>query len=1329
MKHNIIFSLEEMEQARDYWLEKLAGELEDVRFTPDHPSAPDVKREQLRISLPEDISARASALSKNQDILLYVVLLAAFKLLIFKYAGSPEIIVSSPVYTTTGEQYRFNTLILFKDTLAPGMIFKQLLSSVKQTVIDGYKNQHYALEKVLEQLGVESGGPSFARFIFMSSALHKPEPAEPVIRSAHNDMAVSIHSGDGPITAVIDFNAGLYRTETMQRIMRHYFFILEQVLADIGTAIDAVEIMSEEEKDQILHRFNAAEEEPSRQTLHRLFEQQAAQHPENTAVIVPGHDRPDCSIDYSQLNRQAGRLALEIKSRGALKGSIIGICTFPSLEMVIGMLAILKAGCAFLPINPELPPAGKTYFIMDSSLEILLTGPGVTIDDHDLPSSVTLLPIDRDSSPGPVSGREESHDDSPAAYVIYTSGTTGRAKGVLVPHRGVVNYALWRIRSYALTPADVTLQLLSYGFDGFGSNFYSCLLSGGTLVLVPEERKLDFTYVNDLIKTHRVTNTSLVPELYEPLIAAAEPGDLDSLRFAVLAGEPSSPALVARSKSQFPHIRLINEYGPTEASVTAAASLNLEETTTSIIGAPITNTRILILSPRFELLPVGACGELCISGPGLAHGYLNNPELTAERFSPAQPGHRSHRSYKTGDLARWLPDGRIEIFGRIDQQVKIRGIRIELGEIESHIRRHQKVKDAVVLAAEEEKDGQHVNKYLCAYVVMEDEVTGGELKEFLAHDLPDYMIPAHFIPIDKIPLTPNGKLDRRALPRIEIFEEAEYEEPQTPMQEMLASVWKEVLNLQDIGINDNFFTLGGDSIKVIQISSRLRTQGFSLEVRDVFENPTIKQVESCIKTVQRTSDQGLAAGETPLTPIQQWFFRAMTEERRHFNQAVMLYKKDGFDEARLKTVFNHLALHHDALRMVYTVSGDGVRQMNRGTGEGDLFRLEVMQLDNEPGIEERIEAQSQKFQQSIDLEHGPLLIAKLFKTQNGHHLLTVIHHLVVDGISWRIFLEDFGAAYNRAEKNEDIQLPLKTDSFKYWSEQMSAFTEQHDWSGEIRYWKSLEDKPIVPLAGDHEVEPAQRIIKNNRTHTLRLSKESTRLLVTEANRPYNTVAGDLLLAALGLTAYRWQGINALAVNQESHGRENLVEDLDVSRTIGWFTSQYPVVLELERPEDLSYTIKALKETLRAIPSRGIGFGMISYVLDQPPVSFQPSVSFNYLGQFGGKEGGQTRDAQPPAFGMSPMKIGEPLSPLTPQPYALNINAMISGGCLSLAVTYNTLQFERQSIDTFSRLYLESLETLIRHCAGQAETQLTPSDLGDHDLSIEELQDIEDALNN
>ncbi|MCZ8521357.1 non-ribosomal peptide synthetase [Paenibacillus caseinilyticus] len=1343
---------EELKRQEAYWLERLGGELPVLNLPADDPRPAQQSFEggRVRLELPRELTRQLKALCAAEGVTLSMMLLAAWQVLLARYSGQEDVIVGMPV---AGRPHAdldsvlgmFVNLLAMRNRPEGEKTFLGFLREVKEGALEGYESQDYPFEQLVQHLGLPrdlSRNPVFDVMFVMQNA-GQGGRLEP---SADGSVDITPYDFENPVSKFdltlqaaermdletieleLEYASKLFVPATAERMIRHYEQLLGQIVQSPQRRLAELEVLTAAEKHRLLEGFNdTAADYPREQTIHGLFEEQAARTPDRTAVVLEQEQ-----LTYRELNTRANALARVLRERGVEADTLVGILAERSLEMIVGILAILKAGGAYVPIDPEYPQERIRFMLEDTGTRHLLV---TAHTKKDMPPFEGEI-IEIDAAAGPVSStdlREEELLDLPSAsqahhlaYVIYTSGTTGQPKGVQVEHRGVVNALWWRKAQYALD-RECVLQLFSYAFDGFVLSLFTPLVSGAAVVLLHEASSKDPAHIRQAIVTHGITYFLSVPSLYEAVLEGLTPQAMRTLRMVTLAGEQAAPGLLRKSKAKKAALELANEYGPTEYSVVTTFLRNVSEAEGSSIGKPIPNTRVFILSGHGRLQPIGVPGELCISGDGLARGYLNRPELTAERFigHPLLPGERLYRS---GDLARWLPDGSLEYLGRIDQQVKIRGYRIELGEIEAALLRHGSIGQAAVIVRED----QPGRPALCAYYVSgsPEEQSAAELRAFMSGALPGYMIPAYFVRLDALPLTVNGKLDRKALPEpdLGLAAGADYVPPRTPVQEALVSVWREVLGVPGLGIRDNFFELGGDSIKAIQVASRLGSHGLTFEMKDLFRHPVIEALSKHVKesAPQTAEEQGPASGSVPLTPIQEWFFGQYADTLDHFNQAVMLHRPEGIDPGRLEAVFERLIAHHDALRLRYRVAGGQVEQAYSDGGEAPHFTLEVIDLEQEAAVEAEaaIRHHAERLQRSLRLEHGPLVRLGLFRTREGDHLLIVIHHLVVDGVSWRILLEDLAQGYAQLSRGEAIALPPKTASYQRWSRKLRDYAAGKALKKEAAYWDEAERRTGAPLPKDHRVE--QRRLADQRSRSVTWPAELTEELLTRAHRAYRTEINDLLLASLAMAVQRWSGNSEVSLHLEGHGREDVLEGVDVSRTVGWFTSLYPVHLTAGADEPLSTTIKQVKETLRRVPRKGIGYGLLKGHLPNRSGEGnqrQPDLLFNYLGQVDPVEAG----SGPPTFVPSAMPVGTTIDGQARVQYALDVAAVVTAGRLTMELRYNAHEYEEATIERLAAHMELSLLDVVGHCADREEAESTPSDYGMNSLRLKELAHVEELV--
>jgi amino acid adenylation domain-containing protein len=829
---------------RNYWLKQFAGEPVKSSF-PAHRSSSGAGgvRHSVFNSLPfrldEKLSAARTGLSSGSLARLHIILAASLMLLLHKYTGSTDIIIGTPVYKAESDREPVNTVLPLRVQVTADMPFKEFLAQVKRTMIEAVENRNYPMEVLIDKLGMPAASNDFPLFDTAISVegLH----GEEYLHRVNPGMIFSFGRRGECIAGKVDYNTALYNRTGMERITGHFKNLAQAALSTPDANAVELDILSAEEKKQLLVDFNdTAAAYPADQTIHRLFEEQVERTGDRAALIYRSS-----VLTYRELNRRSDELAAVLREKGVRPDDIAAIKMERSIEMIAGILGILKAGGAYLPIETGFPQERIDYMLKDSSARLLLSKDGVTVLPHSAPGMIPL--------PG---GAPEGRGGS-LAYVIYTSGTTGKPRGVLTMHRGVTRAA--RNTNYIdITPGDRLLQLSNYAFDGSVFDIFAALLNGAALVILEPDDIPAVERLAGIIKREAVTVFFVTTALFNTLVDL-NPDCLDNVRKILFGGERVSVEHARKALGHLGKNRLIHMYGPTETTVYASYYFidAIEENALTIpIGKPLANTVIYILDKYINMTPIGVSGEIYIGGKGNARGYLNSPELTAERFVyRSYKSYRTHRTYnskklyKTGDLARWLPDGNIEFIGRMDHQVKIRGFRVELGEIESRLAAHPGIKE--VAAVVTEKGAQ---QYICGYFTGDEDLSSTRIREYLSGNLPHYMIPSYFVHLEKIPLTANGKLDRRALPEPETGRKpgTDYVPPNTGIEKKLVDIWSEVFTAQNsIGVDDNFFDLGGQSILAMRMTARLR-ETFQVEIplSAFFREGTIRRIAQMIESIQ-----------------------------------------------------------------------------------------------------------------------------------------------------------------------------------------------------------------------------------------------------------------------------------------------------------------------------------------------------------------------------------------------------------------------------------------------------------------------------------------------
>ncbi|HVR96601.1 MAG TPA: amino acid adenylation domain-containing protein, partial [Thermoanaerobaculia bacterium] len=954
------------------------------------------------------------------------------------------------------------------------------------------------------------------------------------------------------------------------------------------------------------------------------------------------------------------------------------------------MIGVWRAGGAWVPLDPEYPAERLRFLLEDSAVPVLVTRQDL-LEGLPVPEGCKLLMVDASPSPGEGvwQGRERGPGGEGAAYLIYTSGSTGQPKGILTRHRGLLSFVLEARRILDLGPESRVPQTTSPSFDASVLEVFPTLLAGGTVFQLSRDTLLSGPGLKDELRRLRITEMAVVPSF----LATIPEGDFPDLR-TVLAGAERCPAEVAARWSA--GRRFLNAYGPTETTVFLTTFEGAGESQGPPIGRPIANAEAYVVDRLGRLVPPGVPGEIWLGGAGMARGYLRRPDLTAERFIPhpfsTRPG---ERLYRTGDLARRRPDGEIEFLGRIDQQVKVRGHRVECGEVEAALARHPGVREAAVIGREDR---------LVAFVMPAGEKSeAGELRRFLAQSLPAWMIPAAWVFLAALPLSPAGKVDRRALARIDPEPEtkAASEGARNPAEETLARIWGEVLRVERVGVNDDFFELGGDSILSIQVVARAAEAGLQVTPRQVFEHPTVAALAAVAVATGGEVGSVAVEGPAPLTPIQQAFFEREPAGLHRFNMSVLLTPREPLDAAGLEYALGVLLDRHDALRLRFEkTDGTWMQRVDAPGGPEPLTRLDLSALPaaaRETAFAEAADA----LQGSLDLARG-VVRAGLVESGETERLLLIIHHLAVDAVSWRVLLEDFERAYLGGQ---DVRLPPATTPFSRWAGALETYAGSSEAARELPFWRAQADaaagRPPLPVdynEGD-DTEATSRAV------TVSLDPAATRAFLKDAHRAYQTRPEELLLAALVETVGGWTGERALQVDVEGHGREPVfsgAEGIDLSRTVGWFTTVHPVWLDLRNAPGPGEAVKTAKEALRRVPHRGLGYGVLRHLRGEA-FTAPLEISFNYLGQIDLLLGGSA------LFEVNPEPPGLPRSPRAARPYRFEINAWVRDGRLTVSWGHGERRHRRDTIERLAERFLAVLRELIDHCLAPDAGGFTPSD--------------------
>jgi amino acid adenylation domain-containing protein/non-ribosomal peptide synthase protein (TIGR01720 family) len=1167
----------------------------------------------------------------------------------------------------------------------PSFTLEAYLDGIRRAVADSYTYQDFPVSAVWETI-LKRGSQVRTNVLAWSPAIH-----ERCDETDAYDLVAEI-SLRPELRFALRGRASVFSQPYLENFGRHVSNILSQY-GELHRPLANISAVDKTERERLLKAHKATGGDiPLDKTVPELFYARVAEAPDRIAIRAG-----DRRATYRELNEVSNRLAQFLREQfGIRPGDVVGLFFDRSELPVIGLLAILKAGAVYLPLDPEYPPERLKFIAADANARAFLIHSDhlpALMDLSDIP--MFALDIQLPTLETSTADLAPSVTSSDPAYIIYTSGSTGKPKGVVLEHRGLVNTILHHINAFGVGPADRLSHFYAASFDSSLFEIFVALLSGAAVVLVAKETIGDPQQFASYIESQGVTMLT-APPVYLRTLDRAKLGSVNKIVSAGDNARLEDAVELARGRSYY------NSYGPTETSICITHYLMGTEVRYGSripVGKPISNTSIYLLDEKLNLVPEGCIGEICVGGVALARGYLNRDEITRQAFvaNPFVPG---ERLYRTGDLGVWLPDENLELVGRKDTQVKIRGYRIEMGEIESILSQHPFVREAVVIARED-KPG---DKRLFAYVTLTRPATVTELRDYLKKQLPEFMLPSAFVVLAEMPLTANGKIDRKALPAPQSTEDRPAPEvPQNEAQQRLSEIWKEALGVQQVGINDNFFELGGDSILIIQMVSQAAKYGLKLTPQQVFEHQTIAALADVAGSVEAVrAEQGIISGAAPLLPMQKWFFSQQIEERHHYNQSVMLDVPANLETGLLQECLKHLLSHHDALRSRFHLrDGEWAQEI---VEEQEPVPFSVADLSGvlAEGRDMEIERQAAQLQASLDLTNGPLIRLQFFQLgSGGARLLFVIHHLVVDGVSWRVLLEDFYTAYQQRLRGEQIQLPAKTTSTKEWASRLSDYasslrSEREYWPGQAR-----REAGAIPVDYDR---------KGNETGSddevvIGLTEPDTHALLHEAPRAYNTQINDILLAALALTLKEWAGHDCLLVDLEAHGREDLFPDIDLSRTVGWLTATYPALLRVDQ-SDPGMALRSVKEQLRQIPRNGIGYGVLRYSGDQEDrLSSQPQaeIIFNYLGQ-AERMLGVGSDWHP-----IPGANGGERTTRYKRSHLLEINGIVMGGQLRLAWAYSRKVYRAETVERLAERYTETLRSLITHCCSVEAGGYTPSD--------------------
>lgn len=1350
---------QDAEEAKCFWKAQMAGFVSRTPLPMEgerswHKNA-EGRYSTLECRLSEDETAALLRTSRQHGVTLSTLVWAAWALLLSRYSAQNDVVFGATVAGRPPTLPDVENMVgLFINTLPvrtsidDSVNVETWLRELQTQSADMQQYQHASLSDIHRWSNVPRGMP-----LFESIVVFENYPVDRSIAAGFMDIDIqrveATEQTNYPLTLgaaagsrfllSLSYDCDRYAGEGIRRMLRQLQTLLLGLISDIRQPIVDVPMITAVEREALLAECAAnSTHYKIDSTAHRLFEQLVISAPDAIALVCQ-----EQHFTYTELNARANQLARYLIRMGVGPEVRVGILLGRTPDLLVAILGIWKAGGAYVPIDPCYPAERVSYLLSDAGVTVVLTDSTICATSERFePASCSVLCLD---SEWPRIANESTGNPDRAiasdtlAYVIYTSGSTGKPKGVMIGHRGLANLAFSVREAYSLQSTDRHLQMANVTFDVFVGDILRSLCTGAAIVLCPRELMLDAPRLYQFMETHNINCAELVPVVMRYLLLHLKQTGkrLDFLR-VVVCGADVWPMHEYQQTRQLcaPQTKVINSYGVTEATIDSSffeSTGSLQETDGNApIGRPLANVAMYVLDHNMEPVPVGVPGELYIGGAGIGRGYLNNPERTAHVFVP-DPfnkkgfGSRGHggRLYKTGDLVRRVQDGSIQFLDRIDTQFKLRGFRIEPAEIEATLTQHPAVLEAAVALRDggSGEIGESGEKRLAAYFVPRPEhpVPDPEaLRSFLKNRLPDYMVPSVFVVLAEWPLNANGKLDRRALPAPNwgaIIQETNYVPPETSAERALVEIWQKVLGVERISLQDNFFALGGDSIAIIQVIARAANAGLNLSPRQMFEHPSIAELAADLEVGPGSvlaAEQGPVQGHVPFTPIQQDFLAQDSPDPGHYNHALLMRIPAHADVRSLDEAIYQVIVHHDALRLRLLHTDRGWQQEIAGLQA--LQRPSMMMIDLSEAAEcdrkQLLEGAAAHAQKTLVLAEGCLLRAVYFDlgAREDGRLLLIVHHLAVDGVSWRILLEDLQTCYGQLSQAQAVKLPAKTTSFQEWATWLEGYAQSGEIAEEASVWLHTMEAgadTTIPVDFPENANEEGNTQASSHTVWIELDARNTQELVGRVTACYQSNVQEILLAAFVLAFVEWAGQRQVLIDIESHGREQIVDSMDVSRTVGWFTAVYPVLLRVSDRRDPLRVLRDVRDQMRRVKHGGIGYGLLRHLRENDEMSARlqvlpsPVVSFNYLGQFRPSTDGSS-------WQMASESFGTLQSPNAARSYLLDINALVTEKTLRISYSYSVSLYDVGTIDALGSATLHHLHELIRTASSREDVEVINS---------------------
>lgn len=1336
----------ECKRQENYWKSQFSGGVPQVDLPTDYPlEVSSFAGACVTFSLPPAAINQVHVFAKKHQCTLFMALFAIYVLWLHKVSGQARVVVGFPAsgrgVADKGDD-SIQSLIAYCTHMVPFLSemradesLSQFVARTRQSLLQAYENQDYPYAKLLKLLlpGRDLARSRLINCVFnLDSVKRQPEFCGLQLNFAEKevdfvDFDLSFNFLDstsqakgllsGELKLEVEYRRAAFSAKTVERFFQQYCTLLQHCTDGTDEPIVNYGLLDAEHQLTQAHKWSAATASPSEKLCFvEQLESWAQRAPDKVALKMESK-----CLTYRQMNEQANRVAhylLDNMNIGT--GSRVAIYLEKSFAQITALLGVLKAGAAYIPVDGGLAKDRVRFILKDSDAQLIISSDELL---KDLQSPIPYFCIEDLNVDDICANPGVARDGQDPAYLIYTSGSTGEPKGVVVPYANLMRrYSAWNA-CFGLTAIErpVHLQMANFSFDVFTGDLIRALGSGATLLLVGKDELLDAAQLFQLIQTNDVNFAEFVPAVALSLCDHCEQYRKNLIGFAIfIVGSDTwhiKDALRLK-KLLASSARLFNTYGVTEATIdssycelTADVIEALPESAVTPIGRPMDNVRMLVVDPAFNIQPDGIAGELLIGGDSLASGYWRKDELTAEKFiaDVTCGGVQIEKLYRTGDQAKYRDTGFIEFIGRLDHQVKIRGHRVELGEVEFAVCQLDGVRQAAVIANTDETG----KKQLLAFVAGErTQLKSAQVMQaHLKGMLPDYMLPVAIVVMDQLPMTASGKLDRKKLEHTEVTFDAAADaghQPTSQNEILLAGIFRDLFRKEHIATSDNFFSLGGDSITAIQLVSRLRQVNFICKASDIFANPEVESLALVIAPLQEDIESVVitGSGEIPPNPIQAWCYEQSLKNYAHWNQALLLTCQKGLTLQHLQDAFNLLVGHHAALKMRFEKSTQGkwVQRSNSGIVKVPVHEFDLMSAVDDIELSQRINECCDPLHAKMSLERGDLVQVAIIRTPMflaSDRLFITVNHLVIDGVSWRLLLDDLQRAVQALRAGQREFFGYKTTEFGEYSRRLNQYANGAECQKDLAYWQSVVNQPSVDLPVDFEVDATFE--KDLQSVTATLSKRTTTDLLQNANRAYRTEIDELLLSAMGLALASWTGGDKFKVSLEGHGRDAFHSTIDLSHTIGWFTSVYPVILQvsaeqaLDLDQNLPNVIEGIKQSLRNVPESGFSYSPLRYLHKNEEVrkslQYPNLIEFNYLGQT------DNMNMEQMALGLSIVdeKPGHTRAAENHRTNELEIDVIVFAEEMKIRIAYSGARYAQDTMQSLANSFIQHLNHIVQHC--------------------------------